>query len=169
VSAVLPASNSIQVGSVAGTITVKVTQLSQIINGQSVTIALPSPAPSIAITVPILPPSVSSVKIINVTGSGFTVDVVASSTPRNLSAATFAFIAASGAQLNGTSFSISGSGNALSTAATTWFASSGGQTSGGTFDLQIPITFSGSTNAIGSVSVQLTNSTGSSASVSGTR
>jgi Putative Ig domain len=159
----LPVNNGIQVGSVAGTITVTITQLTQVVNGQIQQLSLPNPRPSTSIVVPKLAPVISSVRIINVTASSFTVAVVASSTPRDLATASLIFSPAPGAQLNATNFpgiSLSGAG--------AWFGGSSGQNAGAAFNIQIPFTFSGQTNAIGSVSVTLANSIGSSAPLSGT-
>lgn len=176
-SASLPANNSIAVGSVAGTITVTLTSLTEIINGQQQPFILPTPNPSAPITVPSLPPVITSVKIIDVTPTGFTVDIVASSTSRDLSGGSFTFMPASGATLSGmtgctahaanVTCAITGSDNILATQASSWFAGSG-LASGGAFDLQVPFTFQGSTSAIGSVLVTLTNSVNPSVPVSGT-
>ena len=157
---------AIQVGSVAGTITATVTALTASVNGQNQSVAVPSPAPSTQITVPRLAPVIvpGSVKIINVTSTGFLVDLQASSTPRDLSSAALTFTAATGTQLNGTSFTIP-----LTSGATDWFASANGRNSGSAFDLQIPFTYNGDTTALGAVSVTLTNSAGTSAAVSGGR
>jgi hypothetical protein len=165
-SASLPAANAIQVGSVAGTVTATITSITQVVGGATQPMTLPSPAPSTTIVVPKIAPVITAVKIINVTSTGFTVDIVASSTPRDLSSVTFSFTAASGTQLTGTTFTLSGT--TLTNAATAWFAGSSGLSAGGAFDLQAPFTFSGSSSAIGSVSVQLTNSAGTSTSMSGT-
>lgn len=151
----------IQIGDVAGTITVTLASATEP-SGQ--TIVLPSPPPSTTITVPPLAPIITpgSVQIINLTGSGFTVDLVASSTSRDLTSATFGFTPAAGAQLNGATATLQ-----LGAVATSWFGSAAGQTAGGAFDLQVPFPFSGDTSAIGSVSVALTNSVGTSVPVSG--
>jgi len=167
-SASLPAGDAISIGSVAGNITVTLTSLTETVNGQEQLLALPAPNPNATITIPPLAPVITSVRIINVGASGFVVDVLASSTSRDLQGASFTFTPATGATLNGTTFSYSGSGNALSTQAVTWFGSTAGLTSGGAFEVQVPFTFQGSTSAIGSVSVTLTNSVGTSTAVTGT-
>jgi hypothetical protein len=100
-----------------------------------------------------------------VAATGFTVELQASSTPRDLSKAFLDFTAASGTQLSGTtSFTVD-----CSSAVTSWFASDAGKNAGGVFDLQIPFTFSGDTSSIGSVSVTLKNSVNTSAAVSGSQ
>jgi hypothetical protein len=163
-SAALAATNPIQIGSVAGTITITLTALTETVNGQTIAFILPAPNPTATIVIPRLAPAITAVKIINVTSTGFTVDIVASSTPRDLTSASVTFTAASGDQLTGVSYpTIS-----VSSPAATWFSSTAGQSDGGAFDLQIPFTFSGSTNAIGSVSVTLTNSVNTSSPASGT-
>ena len=169
-TASLPSSNLIATGSVAGSITVALTSLTETVNGQQQPLLLPSPNPSTTFTVLASAPTITAVKIINVTSTGFVVDIVASSTSRDLSGASFTFTPASGATLSGTTFSYSGPGNALATQATTWFSpGSSGLSYGGAFDLQVPFTLQGSANAIGSVSVTLTNSVGISGAVSGTQ
>jgi hypothetical protein len=122
----------------------------------------------VIITVPRLVPVIvpGSVKITNITASGFQVFLDASSTPRDLTSANFTFTAASGTQLNGTSFTVS-----LTSTAAPWFdpGNATAVSNGGAFSLTIPFTFSGDTSAIGSVSVTLTNSVGTSAPQSGGR
>jgi hypothetical protein len=92
------------------------------------------------------------------------VDIVASSTSRDLTAASLTFTAASGAQLNGTKFTVQ-----LSDIAGAWFGDVTSLSAGGAFEVQIPFTFSGDTSAIGAVSVTLTNSAGTSSPISGVR
>jgi hypothetical protein len=164
-SATLPPTDAIQVGSVAGTITVTLTKLTEVLGGRTVGFALPTPNPNAGIVIPRLAPVITSVKI-NVTSTGFTLDIVGSSTPRDLASASVTFTAASGSALSGTTFpSIS-----LSSASASWFSSTNAASlaAGGAFDLQIPFTYTGSASAIGSASVTLTNSVGTSAAVSGT-
>jgi len=155
---------AVQLGSVAGTITVQLASLT--VAGTSQTVPLPSPVPSFPITVPRLAPIIvpGSVKITSVTSSGFQVFLDASSTPRDLTSANVTFTAASGTTLNGTSFTIS-----LTSAATPWFdpANATGVANGGALSLTLPFTFTGSTSALGTASVTLTNSVGTSAAVSG--
>jgi hypothetical protein len=143
---------AIQQGTTAGTITVTLTQLTA--DGINV---LPQPNPSLSVTVPPLAPVITSgsLQVTNQTSTGFTVQFDAYSTPRDLSNVTFTFQAASGAQLQGTSFSFPLDG-------TSWFSSTQGQDNGGTFSVTVPFTFSGDTSALGSVTVTLSNSVGSS-------
>ncbi|HLK62359.1 MAG TPA: Ig-like domain-containing protein [Bryobacteraceae bacterium] len=153
---------AVQVGSVAGTITVKLQTLTA--NGVSV---LPTTQVVATITIarsaPVIVPG--SVKITNITSTGFTVVLDGSSNTRDLTSATLTFTAASGATLNGASETVS-----LTTPANTWFSDAGagrGVANGGAFSLSIPFNYSGDPNAIGTVSVTLTNSAGTSAAVSG--
>ncbi len=156
---------SVQVGDVAGTITVTVTSVE--IAGTGVAIPLPGSPPLASIEVPRLAPIIAggSVRVTDVTASGFTVQMVSASTPRDLSSATFNFTPASGVQLNGTSFTVP-----LTDVAKDWFESTPGQAAGGSFALKVSFPFSGGDPRafIGSVSVTLTNSVGMSISVSGT-
>ncbi|SPF37513.1 hypothetical protein SBA4_2010018 [Candidatus Sulfopaludibacter sp. SbA4] len=120
--------------------------------------------PSAPITVPRLAPVIvpGSVKITSITSSGFQVILDASSTPRDLTGATFTFAAAPNATLNGTSQTVS-----LTTAASGWFVPANENPSGGTFSLTVPFPFTGNTSALGTVSVTLTNSAGTSVAQSG--
>ncbi len=158
----LPSNNPIAVGSVAGTITVTLTRLSVTSGGTTTNLTLPSPAPSVSITVPSLAPVIDagSVRIINKTSTGLTVQLKGLSTTRDLTSAHFIFSGASGTQLTGNvdqTLNFTGA----NTAARDWFASSQGQAGGSTFDLQVAFPFTGDPRAIGSVRVTLRNSTGS--------
>jgi hypothetical protein len=158
---VLPA---VQLGSVAGTITVRLASLTS--NGQSV---LPANPPSTNITVPRLAPIIvpGSVKIINITSTGFSVFLDATSTPRDLTSASLTFTPAPGAQLNGSAETVS-----LTSAAAAWFPDTGtnrGVANGGMFSLTMPFAYSGDTTALSTVSVTVSNSVGASAAVSGGR
>jgi hypothetical protein len=159
-TATLPQDGDIQQGTVATTITVTLTQL---VAGS--TNVLPQTPPSCSITVPPMAPVIEagSVEITGLSSTGFTVGLNAYSTPRGLANATFTFLAAGGAQLDGTtSFVVQLGGIAPS-----YFSSASGQGSGGTFSLAVPFTFSGDTSALGSVSVTLSNSQGASSPQTG--
>jgi hypothetical protein len=156
---------AVQIGSVAGTIDVRLTSLVNSSTGQPV--PLPSQAPAATITVPRTAPVIvpGSVKIANVTASGFQVTFDAVSTPRDLARANITFSAAQGTQLTGTqSFAV-----ALDTAAATWFPSAAGVSAGGAFSVVVTFGYTGDTSAIGAASVTATNSVGTSAAVSGGR
>jgi hypothetical protein len=154
-TATIPA---IQTGTVAGDIVV------------SVTVSCPStatcPTSTSTLTVPRRAPIIeaNSVQILDLTSSGFVVELVASSTPRDVQTATFTFNAAPGAQINGTNtFNVN-----VSSLLSQWYSSTQGQTYGSAFSLQVPFTLSGSASAIQSVTVTLTNSVGTSSAVTGT-
>ena len=158
---------AVQLGTVAGTITITVASLT--VAGSGAGVPIPSPAPSATITVPKSAPVITagSVKLQNLTSTGFQVFLDAMSTPRDLGSASVTFTAASGTQLTGTqTFTVS-----LTGAAGTWFdpGNAAGVSNGGAFSLTIPFTYSGDTTALGSVSVTLTNSVGTSAAASGGR
>lgn len=145
---------NIQPGTVAGAITVTLT-----VGGQQ--------AAASTITVEPLAPVIeaNSVQILNVTATGFDVEVVASSTPRDLTSATLTFTAAPGSKITSTtSFSVD-----LSSVLAQWYSSTEGQSYGSLFSLTVPFTFSGTVSAIQSVSVTLTNSIGTSSAVTGSQ
>lgn len=159
----IPNSLRFSPGTVAGTVTVTMTSLSNSL-GASV---LPSPRPSATVVIDSIVPVTTSgsVKILNVTSSGFNVEVQGFTTTRDLTSATFVFTAGSGTQLDGsTTFTQSLTGTAPA-----WFSSSAGINGGGGFLLAMPFTFSGDTSALGNVSVTLSNSKGTSVSVNGGR
>jgi hypothetical protein len=159
---VLPNGGVFQQGTVAGTITALITSVTE--NG--VTTTFPGGAqPSVTQTVQALAPVITtgSVQITNITSSGFTVTLTAYSTTRDLTNATFTFTPASGDTLNGTTQTVS-----LSSVAASWFSSSGGLDAGGSFSLSVPFPYSGSTSALGTVSVTLSNSIGTSSAQTGT-
>jgi hypothetical protein len=152
-SGTLPSGGVFQQGTVAGTIAAVITE----VNGT------PLPAgsqPSVTQTVKSLAPVITagSVQITGVSATGFTVELNAYSTTRDLTTATFTFTASSGSTLNGASQSVN-----LGTVAAAWFASSAGLQAGGSFHLAAPFAYSGNTSALGTVSVTLTNSMGTSA------
>lgn len=144
----------LQTGTVAGDIV-----LSLNVAGQ--------PTSTSTVTVPRTVPAIeaNSVQILDVTSTGFVVELVANSSPRDIQSVTFIFTAASGAQLNGnTTFTVD-----ISSLLSAWYASSEGQSYGSAFSLQVPFTLSGDASAIQSVAVTLMNSTGTSAPVTGTQ
>jgi len=141
-------------GTVAGaiTVTLSLNNLSEAVS----TITMDRLAPVI---------EAGSVQILNVTSTGFDVEVVANSTPRDLSYATFTFTSAQGTQIIGdTSFTFN-----VKSLLDTWYSSAEGLSYGSAFSLTVPFTLSGPASAIQSVSVTLTNSVGASAAVSGTQ
>jgi hypothetical protein len=152
-----PVSFSLQTGTVAGTITLTV-------SWQAGGATLPSPA-ALTQTIQIAPavPVISAVTAI-ATSSGFTVTITGYSNTREVQQALLQFIAASGQTLQTTSLTVP-----LTTAATTWFQNSSSDQYGSQFILTLPFTVSsGSASSIGSISVQLVNSQGTSTSSSAT-
>jgi len=140
-------------GTVEGTIGVTLTVTGQ--TGASTSLAVPA-------SVPIISPG--SVQVLNVTSSGFNVELIANSSPRDLKTATFTFSSAGGAVINGTTtFTVD-----VTSLMSGWYSGTSSQQYGSQFMLTIPFTYSGTSSAIGSVSVTLTNSVGTSTAVSGT-
>lgn len=160
-AAVLPNNGTYNAGTVAGTITLTMTEL----NGPAGSV-LPSPAPTSTVTVnrtaPVITPG--SVRIVPSTG-GFTVEVQGYSTPRDLQRATFTFSASSAGRIEGDATFTVETGSLF----TVWFGSAAGQNNGSRFLLSVPFTVTGDGNLVQSVSVTLTNSTGTSTAVSGGR
>jgi hypothetical protein len=145
-------------GTVAGDLVVTLSVAGQSATSTTSTVTIQPLAPII---------EAGSVQITAVTATGFDVELVATSTPLNLTTATFTFAASSGAQISGNStFSVD-----VSKLLPTWFASptAGDYKYGGAFSLSIPFTISGPASALQSVSVTLANSVGTSAPVSGTQ
>jgi hypothetical protein len=150
-----PFSFALQTGTVAGAITLTVTW-------QADGATLPSPA-ALTQTIQIAPapPVVSSVGT-GTTTTGFQVLIVAYSNTREVSQAILQFTPAAGQTLQTTSLTVS-----LTSAAATWFQSATSDQYGSQFVLTLPFTVSdGSASAIASVSVELVNGAGTSASAS---
>jgi hypothetical protein len=152
-----PVGFSVQTGTVAGSITLTV-------SWQADGAALAVPA-ALSQTIQIAP----AVPVIGAVGtatstSGFTVSITGYSNTRELSQAVLQFTPASGQTLQTTSLTVS-----LASAATTWFQSSTSDQYGSQFVLTLPFTVTdGSASSIGSVSVQLVNSVGTSTAESAT-
>ena len=158
----LPGNGGLQTGTVAGTITVTLDQLR--VAGTTTDVPLAgSPATTIAVarTAPAI--VAGSVAITGLSPSGFAVEFDAYSTPRDLRAAVFNFAPTSGARLDGTaSITVQ-----LATESAGWFSGADGLNNGSRFHLRVPFTLSGNSVALGTVSVTLENSVGTSAAVSG--
>jgi len=144
---------AIQTGTVAGTITVTAQLLA---GGQDVT---PTPPPSTTLTIAALAPVITSVSATATTG-GFTVTVVGYATSRQVTQAVFQFTPASGETLSSTSFTVP-----TTSLFTAWYGSAGSAAYGSQFTFTQPFTVSGSTSAVTSVSVTLSNSLGNSNTV----
>jgi hypothetical protein len=147
---------SIQVGNVAGYITVTVDPI--MMGGYDVTPIHWPPAASA--TIPLVPPEINTVKVMKVTG-GFNILVTGYSTPRQVTQADFTFTPASGANLQTTQVTVP-----VDSAFTTWYTGSSSAQFGSSFVYTQPFTVQGSVSDIASVSVTLTNATGTSTAVS---
>ena len=148
-------------GTVAGTLTLTLTRLLAGIDN-----VLPVPPPSKSFTIAPAAPVITAntVKIINGTSTGFTVEVIGFSSSREIKSATLTFTSTQ---------SIDGGGTVtidLTAAFNNYFASAAGLANGGTFKLDIPFTISGAdANVVTAVTVTLTSTVGSSQSVRGGR
>jgi hypothetical protein len=141
---------ALQTGTVAGTITVKAALRA---NG---TVITPSSLAPVVIQVPPGVPVINSVTLTPGTDS-IQVAVVAYSNTRETVQAEFRFAAAAGQTLQTTDVIIPA--DQLFSA---WFQSPAAATTGGAFLYTQPFTLSGSSGAVGSVSVTLTNTQGAS-------
>jgi hypothetical protein len=134
----------------------------------AINLAIPGQAGTTStITVPAAGPIIeaNSVQITNVTSTGFDVELVATSTTRELTNAIFTFTPAAGATISGTTtFTVD-----VSSLLSSWFTNASSLPYGGAFTLTLPFSLTGSASAIQSVSVTLSNSIGTSAAVSGTQ
>jgi hypothetical protein len=146
----------VQTGTVAGIITIT-TQLTA--SGTDIT---PSPAPVRSITIPAAAPTISRVTTASASG-GFTVTVIGFDPTRAITQATFTFTPASGSTLQSSTVTVSA--QSLFTA---WYQSTASAQYGSQFNFTIPFTVSGSVSGIASVTVTLTNPTGTSNSVTAT-
>jgi hypothetical protein len=158
----LPGSGGLQTGTVAGTITVTLDQLR--VAGTTTDVPLAS-RPAATITVARTAPAIvaGSVAITGVGASGFAVEFDAYSTPRDLRAAVFNFAPTGGARLDGTAgFTVQTTQESAA-----WFSGTDGLNNGSRFHLRVPFTLSGNSSALGTVSVTLENSAGTSAAVPG--
>jgi hypothetical protein len=155
------ATGGLQVGTVAGTITVKLAVLSA--NGTSV---LRSSQMSATTTVSAAAPGVTTGSVTiapNSTQNGFSVQLTAYSDSRDLVSASFNF---SGTGLTGTT---SFPDVALGSAASSYFPGTSSLPNGGGFQLTVPFPYSGDMSVLEgtTVTVTLTNSMGTSTQVTG--
>lgn len=144
---------AIQTGTVAGTITIT----AQLLAGtQDIT---PNPAPSTTIVIPSMAPVITKVSA-STSAGGFTISVVGYATSRQVTQAVLQFTPAAGTTLSSTTFTIP-----TTSLFTTWYGSTAAAPYGSQFTLTQPFTVSGSTSAVTSVSVTLSNSQGNSNTV----
>jgi hypothetical protein len=142
----------IQTGTVAGVITLKVTLTAA---GVDVT---PATGSSGTITVAKAAPVINTVKLIHANGY-LEVDINGFSTTRDMTTAVFTLNAAPGGSFTSSVITVP-----VSTLFTGWYQSSGSTAFGSQFTYAQPFTVIGDTNQIQSVTVTLTNSTGTSTS-----
>ena len=145
---------SIQTGTVAGQIDLSVSYSA---GGQNIT---PSPAPVRSVTVARAAPKINTVQVVRVAG-GFNVLVTGFSTPRQVTQAVFAFTPSSGGNLQTTQVTIP-----VDPTFTTWYMGTSSPQFGSSFLYTQPFTVQGSVSDITSVSVTLSNATGTSTAVS---
>jgi len=146
-------SHAIGTGTVAGQINLTLENLAA--GGQSIT-----PPPARVVTIARAAPSISSVQVVRVTG-GFNILVRGYSTPRQVTQAVFAFTPASGANLQTTQVTVP-----VDSAFTTWYTGTSSAQFGSVFLYTQPFTVQGNVSDITSVSVTISNATGTSAAVS---
>ena len=101
-------------------------------------------------------PSIRSATVTR-TASGFDVTITAFSTPREVTQAVFRFTPSSGANLQTTELTLP-----LTAPASAWFTGDASRAYGGQFTYRQSFTLTGEANAIASLSVTLSNSTGAS-------
>ncbi|HWB85593.1 MAG TPA: putative Ig domain-containing protein [Bryobacteraceae bacterium] len=144
----------VQLGTVAGTITITMQMLS---GGKDIT---PAPAPQRTIRINAGAPVITSVTVTR-SASGFSVSVVGFSTDRELTQAVFQFTGAAGSNLQTSSVTVP-----VDAIFATWYNSAASAPFGSQFTFTQPFNVQGDNQAIASVSVVLTNKMGSSASAS---
>ena len=149
-------------GTVAGKILLTLTKLTS-----GSTSLLPGTPQQTVISLPPAAPVIRSVNLINITSTGFVVDIKGVSNTRELTVATFTFSAAPGTQLGGTGtpipVALNGADQSL------WFNTAAGRDAGGNFHLQVPFALTGDPAALGTVSVTLAGGGFTSTAVSGGR
>jgi hypothetical protein len=146
---------SVQTGTVAGQIDLYVVSL--FAGGQNIT---PANLPVRSMTIARLAPKINSVQVVK-TGGGFNVVVAGFSTPRQVIQADFTFTAAAGASLQTAKVTV-----IVDPAFTLWYTGASSPQFGSQFTYTQPFSVQGNVSDIGSVSVTLAHSTGTSAAVS---
>ena len=142
----------LQAGTVGGTIRLTLTDVK--VAGQSVT----PPNSTFDVTIPLLPPVITSVRILNRTSAGFDVEVTGYSTTRDITQATFQFAAGSGGSLLTAQLQPD-----VASTFTTYYQSAPSAAVGSAFVyLQPFIAEQGDANVVTSITVTLTNSRGNS-------
>jgi len=139
-------------GTVAGNLRLVVTLRN---GGADVTPTIPDP--NRIVTVERRVPTITSVTLASRTTSGFEIVIVGYSTPRSLSQAAFRFVPRPGSNVQSPDVTVN-----VTNPFTTWYQSTDSQPFGSQFRMRIPFTVQGDINALGSVSVTLTNAVGTS-------
>ena len=140
----------VSTGTVAGTITIAATSLSDS-NGNAVA----APAP---VTIPINASAPVITKVTVTSGSGaFTVAVTGFSTPRDMQTLTFHFVPTGGTTLAQPDVTVN-----VSSPFTTYYAGATAQTFGSQFTASVPFTFSSASIPVSSLTVTAANSQGTS-------
>lgn len=154
-TAVYPQNAQLLVGSgtLAGTITIKATLQSA---GSDIT---PSTQTPLSAAIPKQAPVVTSATLKQASG-GVVISFSAYTTTREATQATLVFNAASGGTLTGGTVTVP-----LTATVGSWFQSAGSAAFGGQFTVSLPISVSGNISAIGSVTVTVTNTLGTSGQV----
>lgn len=145
---------SIQTGTVAGLINLK---LNFFAGGQNIT---PTIQPVQSVTIARAAPQIDSVQVEKVS-DGFKILVTGFSTPRQVTQAGFTFAAVSGANLESAQVTVS-----AETFFTTWYTGTSSPQYGSSFLYTQSFKVDGNVSDIASVSVTLTNATGTSTAVS---
>jgi hypothetical protein len=140
-------------GTVAGTILVKAALQA---NASDIT---PAPAPQTSGSVAKLAPVVTSATLKQVTG-GVSVGIAGYATSKEVTQATLQFNPATGSSLTASTITVP-----LTASISAWYASAASASFGSQFTVTVPLNVSGSVGAIGSVTVTLTNTQGTSAAV----
>ncbi len=144
----------VQTGTVSGSITLTVKLLAGTID------VTPNPAPSKSFRIAKAAPFLRTVTVTR-TGAGFDVAITGYVTTREITTAQFHFTSASGITVQAVDFT-----QQLGPVFNTWFQSAASQPFGSQFTMTQPFTIQGSSTAVTAVSVTLTNSVGTSNSLS---
>jgi hypothetical protein len=117
---------------------------------------LPTPGPTITVTIPRAVPVITAASLAPGTG-GFALTVEGFSNTREVSTMTLQFNPTPGSSLETTTVTVP-----VTAAFNAWFNSAGSRAFGGSFRLTLPLTVTGELSAVDSVVVRLTNSVGES-------
>jgi uncharacterized repeat protein (TIGR01451 family) len=151
---------SIQEGTVAGTIHIEIVGLME--GGVSV---LPDSHPFSDLTIPRVAPVITNLTFANETPDGFDILISGYSTPRDMKNVTLTFGAAQGGSLTGqVSFTID-----LTTTFSQYYNTPASQLVGSLFQLHVPVSVSGDKAVIGTVGTALSNSAGTSPTITESR